>query len=176
MKNRIAAIRITISRPMWSAIRPAISAPAAAPSSAEATAKPSSAASVPNCVVDRRDGAVDDGTVVPEQEPAERGDRRYSDNALALVRVVIDGFTAERRAVLAHGFPFHQRWLQRELSTIAHDPHLESRDDVRHQSCLRWSAGSLHDHDLVSEARHPGSGATAITRMLGPAPRYTVAR
>ena len=55
MKNRIAAIRITISRPMWSAIRPAISAPAAAPSSAEATAKPSSAASVPNCVVDRGD-------------------------------------------------------------------------------------------------------------------------
>ena len=48
MKNRIAAIRITISRPMWSAIRPAISAPAAAPSRAEATAKPSDAASVLN--------------------------------------------------------------------------------------------------------------------------------
>ena len=48
-KKRIAAIRITISRPMWSANRPASSAPAAAPSRAEATAKPSVKGAMLNC-------------------------------------------------------------------------------------------------------------------------------
>ncbi len=48
IRNSTAAIRITASRPMWSAIRPEAKAPAAAPRSADATAKPSEAASASN--------------------------------------------------------------------------------------------------------------------------------
>ena len=43
MKNNTAAIFMTEMRPIRSANRPAVMAPAAAPSSAEATAKPSEA-------------------------------------------------------------------------------------------------------------------------------------
>ena len=43
MKNKTAAIFITDIRPIRSASRPAVMAPAAAPRSAEATAKPSAA-------------------------------------------------------------------------------------------------------------------------------------
>ena len=49
MKNSTAAIFITASRPMRSASRPAVMAPAAAPSSAEATAKPSAALLMSKC-------------------------------------------------------------------------------------------------------------------------------
>ena len=47
MRKNTAAIFITEMRPIRSAIRPADIAPAAAPSSAEATAKPSSALPMP---------------------------------------------------------------------------------------------------------------------------------
>ena len=49
MKNSTAAIFITEIRPIRSASRPAVMAPAAAPSSAEATAKPSEALLMPKC-------------------------------------------------------------------------------------------------------------------------------
>ena len=47
-RNSTAAIFMTASRPRRSAIRPPIMAPAAAPSRAEATAKPRAAAAVLN--------------------------------------------------------------------------------------------------------------------------------
>ena len=47
MRNSTAAIFITEMRPMRSASRPAVMAPAAAPSNAEATAKPSAALLIP---------------------------------------------------------------------------------------------------------------------------------
>jgi hypothetical protein len=47
MKNSTAAIFITASRPIRSASRPAVMAPAAAPSNAEATAKPNEASLMP---------------------------------------------------------------------------------------------------------------------------------
>ena len=47
-KKNTAAIFITEMRPIRSAIRPAVMAPAAAPSSADATAKPSVALPMPN--------------------------------------------------------------------------------------------------------------------------------
>ena len=49
MKNSTAAIFITEMRPILSASRPAVIAPAAAPSNAEATAKPSEALLMPKC-------------------------------------------------------------------------------------------------------------------------------
>ena len=47
MRNSTAAIFMTEMRPILSAIQPAVIAPAAAPKSAEATAKPSSALPMP---------------------------------------------------------------------------------------------------------------------------------
>ena len=41
------------------------------------------------------DGAIDNSAVVAEQEPAQRGDRRYSDDPGAFVLIVIDRFAAE---------------------------------------------------------------------------------
>ena len=46
-RNSTAAIFMTEMRPILSAMRPAVMAPAAAPSSAEATANPSSALPIP---------------------------------------------------------------------------------------------------------------------------------
>ena len=83
IRNSTAAILITDSRPMWSAIRPATNAPAAAPSSADATAKPSELP-IWNCSSNGRHSAVDDRAVVPEQEPAEGCYRGDADDAAAV--------------------------------------------------------------------------------------------
>ena len=99
-KKNSAAIFMTEMRPMRSAIRPADMAPAAAPSSAEATAKPNSALPMPKSSWMEVDGTVDDGAVVAEQQAAQRGHRCDSNGGAARREV----FVGDRRRTVGYGW------------------------------------------------------------------------
>ncbi len=81
MKNNPAAIFITAIRPIRSAIRPAVSAPIAAPINADATAIPSTQIARPEGLLHGVVCAVDHSCVVTEQQPSECGDRGYANGA-----------------------------------------------------------------------------------------------
>ena len=89
MKNRTAAIFMTEMRPILSAIVPAVIAPAAAPISADATAKPSSALPIPKSSWIGVDRPVDDRAVVAEQQATERRHRGDSDGGATRGEVVV---------------------------------------------------------------------------------------
>ena len=110
MKNNTAAIFITEMRPILSAMRPGRHGAAAAPSSAEATAKPNSVVADAEVFLDRVDGTVDDGAVVAEQQAAQRGDAtrcgRRCGPRRSLRREIADGLVGYGWTLTGHGGSF----------------------------------------------------------------------
>ena len=136
--NRTAAATMTFGRPKRSAAEPANHAPTTQPSSAHDTAKPVSPALRSNVGAERVDGAVDDGGVEAEQEPADGGDDRDEDGVAGVVAALPGALLAPgaRRARAPPGRRRARRPGPRPRPAAAlpghgHRPLRRGRDDGR---------------------------------------------